>query len=718
MDPIFVSDINLLLRLMFFNFIIWITFLPIISILLPKAKIEASIMSPIAGWLTISFITFFISSIFGVPIVPTFFASIIIILEASLYLIYIKRFDIKNYLNRSLIHNLVFKNILMFALILAMYAFISKDAYINGIERVMDYGFLKAINNTITLPPEDIWYSGKPINYYYFGHFLAYTILYLSGIAIDPGFYISNLWLYGVTSILVFETAYNLVNFSGINRKKIFSPAAALISMFTFAFAGPWFSLYWFGDKVVNYFNKIGEEPFFWYAEPTRIIKGTITEFPIYSYLEATIHAHTFGYLIGAIVLYLLAQLWFTEDKNKYKFTYPISFMIGIAYITNTWDVLTLGAFSLLVFVIKFLKDTNRKFIYNNINELKRLIQVGIICIIIAILTVLPWMLYFEVPVKGMGRVLEPSDPREWFSMWGTFALFIGIYYVYRLIPWKLNQEDHKNKRLLSFIDITIFMSILYWVFMEIFYIKDILTDGEWFRANTIFKISAQIWLWLAIIIGPAFVYMLQKNFGKFTLLHKSLIFIVLSLIIFAGSIYPIETYKYFKGTRFHTGFTNVMDWYDSRYPDDYEAYKFLESLGDGKRYKNPPVLMEAAGESYKDNNLFSAFLGWTTPMGWIVHEWTWRGSYEEIISDRANDSWEFYTGTDPEISKSILDKYSVNYILISSGERSVYGENIQYQKIKDLGSTLYENEGTLIVEYKPHPNIDTKSIKDYREIQ
>ena len=42
-----------------------------------------------------------------------------------------------------------------------------------GTEKFMDYGFLQKMLTTSKLPPDDIWYAGKSINYYYGGQYYA-----------------------------------------------------------------------------------------------------------------------------------------------------------------------------------------------------------------------------------------------------------------------------------------------------------------------------------------------------------------------------------------------------------------------------------------------------------------------------------------------------------------------------------------------------------------
>src|SRR5207248_2969372 len=43
-------------------------------------------------------------------------------------------------------------------------------------EKPMDFAFLNALYRTVTLPPPEPWFSGFPLHYTYFGHFVVATI--------------------------------------------------------------------------------------------------------------------------------------------------------------------------------------------------------------------------------------------------------------------------------------------------------------------------------------------------------------------------------------------------------------------------------------------------------------------------------------------------------------------------------------------------------------
>jgi len=55
------------------------------------------------------------------------------------------------------------------------------------------------------------------------------------------------------------------------------------------------------------------------------------------------------------------------------------------------------------------------------------------------------------------------------------------------------------------------------------------------------------------------------------------------------------------------------------------------------KNIKGQPTILEAQGDSYTDYGRVSVNTGLPTVMGWTVHEWFWRNSYD-IVAPRIED--------------------------------------------------------------------------------
>ena len=91
---------------------------------------------------------------------------------------------------------------------------------IRSFEMFMDEGFLAAIMRSPHFPPNDMWLSGYPINYYYYAHFTIATLAKLLGqppsIAFNTGICI----FFGLTAVNLFGVTSNIVSWARYLRKR------------------------------------------------------------------------------------------------------------------------------------------------------------------------------------------------------------------------------------------------------------------------------------------------------------------------------------------------------------------------------------------------------------------------------------------------------------------------------------------------------------------
>ncbi len=175
------------------------------------------------------------------------------------------------------------------------------------------------------------------------------------------------------------------------------------------------------------------------------------------------------------------------------------------------------------------------------------------------------------------------------------------------------------------------------------------------------------------------------KNYILYT------IYYIPAVMLFAlVAIYPyfaitsyygnLQTYKGLDGTAY----------LKPLYPTDYDAILWLNN-----NIKGQPVILEAQGDSYTDYARISANTGLPTVLGWTVHEWLWRGSYD-IPAPRITDVQQMYENPDIAYTKSLLNKYNVRYIFVGNLERQKF-TNLQENKFRELGKAIYKNGTTTI---------------------
>ena len=658
---IFWSEVTtFLIPLFVVNFLIGLSGTPVTSVIFKKFKDSGYAFSHVLSLISISFLAFVFSYAFGLK---SFYIYVALAIWVFINLYILHRTEQPVFTKQFLL-NIVAGQMVFLTLVLIWYFVRAHEPEIYSIERFMDFGFIKSLFESPTLPPNDVWLTGHTVNYYYFGHFISYVFLNILGIQVVPGFFVLILWLFGVLGMCLYSLGRNLFAFMFPERKKALTHFAGIVTVFFVLFSGTLFSVRWL--------LKIGSSP--WYPDPTRFIDFTITEMPFYSFLVSDLHAHVWGLLIGIVYLAVVLSLFFA-DKNRRSLFYPavFGFLLGISFMTNSWDVLTLGIFSCV------------SILYLEQNKKRAVLTVAVSTLIALVISAL-WKKDFLAPTLGLGIVRAPSIPWKWFLYWGHFVLILVPFYI--LIS---------RKKAGDFVKILAAVSMLFLVFMEIFYMKDIMYQGDWFRANTVFKISMQVWVWLGVGLGAAFTYFffLVKK-GWFGLLMK----VVLLLFFLILAYYPVYAAKQsmLDGKKF-TGISYGLSWMEKKYTNDYSAILFMEKYYKEHLYEpesKPPVIVEAVGESYQDGNFYSTLLGWPTVLGWPGHEWTWRNNVDELGLRRAEVD-QIYTSGNAEIIKAVLNKYNIIYIFVGAVEKSKYGSEMKTEVFEKIAGVIYQNDSVTV---------------------
>lgn len=681
-------------QLFILNLVVGVASFPVAYAFFNKLSDKGYAVAHLLGWFSIAFISFILSHL-GIPVYHSRYFAFFAWLGFNLYLEY--KF---NYIR----NNLSLKNILVAQVVLLSFATIwyfvrIGDFKLNTIERTPDFGIIKSFFSATTLPPVDVWLAGKTINYYYFGHYTAYIMLSLSGIDAVPGFFLMILWMFATYILCTFCLGESLFIFIAQSfgkyseRRRAWVPVlTGILTVFFTWFAGNLYS--------VQYLWKTG----FWYPEPTRFIEGTITEIPFYSFFISDLHAHVWGLGIGVLVLLCLIILWFHSEETplyRNRYIYLISFLLGLAMITNTWDVLTLGLLSAVVILAKYYKSL---FAWKNVGAV-------FACLFIIFSVAFVWVLtYRQEGSTGLAFTKYSSGLWNLFLNWGGFVVpAVALLAVY-------GRKSIKNH---AFIHLVYVVCLFFIIFTEIFFVKDIMSEGPYQRANTFFKVYMQLWLWLGAVSGvvitllifPVASQMQRKAFPVNTI---KVIVIVTTVSLLT---YPVKTLKQTVISKYSRSVSDGLAFFRDNYPFDYQAYLFLKGLQDGlPQGDKHRIIVEASGTSFQDENLFSSYLGWPTLLGWTGHVWTYRGT-PRYLEEREADLREIYSGTSEILTANILGKYKADYVIIGSVEKRKYPE-VNVEKLLKLGNPVYDRDGIMIIEVNearlvnPYQSIPTRNVR------
>lgn len=564
---------------------------------------------------------------------------------------------------------------------------------IHNLEKYMDFGFTKSILDSTYFPPSDMWYAGFPINYYYFGHMGMAVLTRLSGIDLTYTFNLMLATIFAFCFTMSFSIGKYLTKkiWGGLLTAFLVTLAGNMqtIYAFTQGYVGdavkPFWTLLW---PIRDFWQKLPDGlNIYWYANATRFIPYTIHEFPSYSFVVSDVHGHVLSIPFVLLAIALMIKTWDEKKKVSGWGSYIFyGFLCGVLLMTNALDgPIYLGLFITILIVSRF------KLLEAHWKEYGKIIGAVIVSMVV---TSVPFLLHFKSFVNGLavncppealantkiGPILFESIEKcqhsplwMWWLLWGFFvfcavALFISV-----------RKKITSGEKLLLIFSV---FSILLLIFPEFFYFKDIYPMH--FRSNTMFKLGYQAFIMLSIVSGYTIVKLFRKKIFLFLLIPQ----------LFLISIYPIFSVRsYFDSLKHYEGIFG-MQWFERQYPSDWAGIVWLS-----QQTKGSPVIVEADGDSYTDSDRFSAFTGLPTIIGWPVHEWLWRGSYD-VVAPRRVEVGEIYESTDINLTKEILSKYHVKYIIVGTLERTKF-KNLQEAKFSKLGTPVFAQGETVI--YQVH---------------
>ncbi len=670
---------------------------PVTAILFRDWTNKGYLLAKIVGLLMVGYIVWLGGML---KIVPFSFETLVVIF-VGLSVIGWKKFS------RSLQPNWmsVFKDELVFLTIFAAWSWVKGHApEINGLEKFMDFGFMQSIANSTYFPPIDMWFSGMPVNYYYFGHLLVAILSKLTTVDLSYGFGLILSTLCALTFSMSFAIGREMLAIKS-RFKGVLGPLfiAALVT-----FSGNLHTIYAFttGYQTDNpppfweIWSNITESTAvsegwnrYWYPNATRFIPYTIHEFPSYSFVVSDIHGHVLAIPIALLLIALIVTAWKNEElRHKSQVAAVYGIVAGTAFMTNALD----GPIYLMLWVAMWLTIW-----WNEKLTLNLIFKPIIVALIGFIITVLPFLITFKPFVSGVavncpagflaGKTFGPlifedvtkcqrSPLWMMFILWGFFVYW-GIV-MYRKIP-----KDFKIKKLAISICI---ISLLLVIFPEIFYFKDIYPLH--FRSNTMFKLGYQVFILMSLIAGWTIVSLISN---RKQIKYSRILFLLGLPLIFLVMIFPFFAVRsYFGSLTTYKGLWG-LNWMKNDFPENLQVINWINEQ---KPLAKDTVILEAQGDSYQDAvsqkpyNQVSTFTGVPTVAGWYVHEWLWRG--QDKIASRADDVRIIYETSDTETARTLINKYGVTYVLVGEMEREKY-KFLNEDKFTSISKLVFETGQT-----------------------
>ncbi|MFB6097166.1 MAG: DUF2298 domain-containing protein [Haloferacaceae archaeon] len=258
-------------------------------------------------------------------------------------------------LDRSSVREAAVVFALAFLLVVAIRA-VDPAVHAVGGEKFLDFGLLQSLARADALPPQDVWFAGEPVRYYYGGHLMASL---LARLTLTPPAYAYNLALAGFYAMLV-TAAYDLAAAVGAHRGVPRRVAGAFAAFFV----GVASNLVTAGRLVFDALSPdlqrqvaeavasesgratveelLGASGRFSYWTASRVIPGTINEFPLFAWLNGDLHAH----MMGTPFLLLAAALAFgyfrTPTRQRWRRRVLVFAAVpvdaGLQAVVDTWS--------------------------------------------------------------------------------------------------------------------------------------------------------------------------------------------------------------------------------------------------------------------------------------------------------------------------------------------------------------------------------------------
>lgn len=599
-----------------------------------------------------------------------------------------------------------------------------------GGEKHMDLAYLNAVWRTGEFPPPNPWLSGFNINYYYLGFVIAAMPLKLFGIPPEIAANLVLATLYGVIFVQVFYLGFALLH-AIQQRWRIMLAALGTLLVMLAGNLGTLYMLLGFGKDP---------EAHRWYWYPTRIIGesangggGVINEMPLFSFLYGDLHAHILALLP---VTLLLIVLWAFVRQGRAWLTVLIGALLGLIYMTNTWDILVYVPLVAVVVLVVGWRNIRwpwllvllaaggimmgapylRDFTLSDYSGLKRwegprtllgpfLLVWGGPLVVLGL-----WLAHrarrllapnADVPVE-LGLLILLAGPAVIIGGEdGTSVLLAVLLLVALLLAWR-----DRSGRLLHLAAAFFFAGLLT---IEHFMIKD---DID--RMNTSFKVSFQLWIWVGLLI-PCLLYRLVHDHRAYALAALG------GIALLPGFLFPLKAIPA-RHEDAATGqfslngyaFMDVMqftgDMRTIRLNTDADLIRFMRS-----RITGYPVIAEAYQREYYWNLRISSYTGLPSVIGWQNHLRQQYPHHDKEVLQRVEDIQWFYLTDNPDEILALVRKYNIRYIVSGELEQAIAlsRQLVPLEQLVLAGrlSVVYENGMTRLYRVEDSSPLDAVPV-------
>ena len=629
----------------------------------------------------------------------------------------------------------------LFVALFALMVFVRAQApAARDTEKPMDLLMLTAVHRADQLPPRDPWFAGERVSYYHLGHTSVDASGRLAGVAIGEAFTFGVATAGALAGVAAFAFAGDLLALSPPRRRASAWIAGGVATVSLLALAtleGPVELLAANGVGGEGVWGRLGVESlpgatgatngvpdeFWWWWRATRVLPGTITEFPAFSLILGDLHAHLLALPLAIVTLALALTAFEGATPLTWRgwLARPQALLLsGLLYaglvMTNSWDAVLYAAVWCAAAAAAF-TAVGWPLAGAAFGAVRYLAPPAAV----ALLAALPFLDSVAAAPRGVELVTEAgSDPLRLAMAWlplavpivaatallrprlSRVALVRGVALA-ALLPggWALAVAVSDRGQALgergagwlvlgglvlaaamagaagaaayrdgdraraAWLGLVAFVAALL-LATELVRIDDAFGT----RMNSVFKFWFGAWLLLAVAGGAALAAAIDRApRGRPGAL--ALAALVGGVAIYGGSLLYAPAAAVSRAREGQQSGLDALAYLDRTDPGQAAALRWVDEHLDPA-----DTLLEAVGRPYTAANALSAASGVPTLLGWPAHERQWRGAEEAIAERRAVVERIYSEGATEEV-RALAGDYGVTHVYLGREERRQFGPGV-----------------------------------------
>ena len=218
-------------------------------------------------------------------------------------------------------------------------------------EKFLDFGLLQSVLRTNVLPPEDMWFAGEPVQYYYGGQLIAGLLTMLTGTGAAYAYNLSLAAFFGAFVVAGYGLSSNIAATYGVSPRiagllgaffvgiaaNLHTAARLVLWILPDGLAGPAASALGLSAESANW---VPADFSYWSA--SRVIPGSINEFPLFAWMNGDLHAHMMSTPFLLLVAGVCLAYWVTPEDDRRRRQLLLVGVVppiaGLLTVVNTWS--------------------------------------------------------------------------------------------------------------------------------------------------------------------------------------------------------------------------------------------------------------------------------------------------------------------------------------------------------------------------------------------